>query len=465
VFALLFFFLGAAGALEPTPRENAASPAVAAGGRIAWIFSDDLDLLGDLRVDLPHPITRQGTALYLAVDTTTAIRRAQSFTFDVRDLHYVAELGTRVPRGGVVLSGFLQQWGKERVDAPGEPRLRSVGVGIESPGYHGRGQNAGVEGRAQLGFVAQSREIDANAVFHGDARYSFPGRSRLGATIAARVRALTGRGSSSADIELGPSLDIFLAEQQRASFFLRYLRASTPLGLETSGFVLGFEDTEGALESRFSPPDVGGVLAVGVGEGGGMGRVALSFLSPPFTRIPCWVRGDFDLNVLTADDTRDLYYLYRVGLETERGGATEGVYFHHRSNHVLAETGEVTSINVLEAGISTPGWVRPEAIRRRGRLGSVDAAARAGILLDTSFGKSGRPHAGAGIRWTLPFGERSRFLPYAVVEAEDGEVGRRGYGVGAIDGSGLDFRLEYRSDEQLQGPDQAVLLGIVSLGF
>jgi len=465
--ALAACCLGTPGARAEAGSEQTPSPPlpISAGGRLGWIFSNDLDLLGGLWVDIPRPLTRGGTSIYLALETTTAIRRAQSFTFDVRDLEYVGELGLRAPRAHVVVSGFVQQWGKEYADNPGEPFARSLGLGLETPGYHRRERNEGVEGRAKLGAVVGHRALDAAGVFDGDLRYAFSGSSRVGVSLEARVQALAGSGSSSADFELGPRLDLFLAPERRASFFLHYYRGGTPLGLETSGFILGYDDSEGPGLGGGSAPDVRGIVAAGVGEAGGMGRLVLSFLSPPFTRAPLWVRGDFDLNVLTAEDSGDLYYVYRIGVETSQGGATEGVYFHHRSNHALARHGTVTSIDVLEAGISTPGWSQPQEIREPGRFGALDAAVRVGVLLETSFGKSGRPHAAAGIRWILPVDPQARFLPYALVEVEDGQVGSRLYGIGALQRGGLDLRLEYLSDEQLQNPDEALVLAVAGLSF
>ncbi len=147
---------------------------MSAGGRLAWMFAGDLDLVGNLWVDLPYPLPREGS-VYFRLETTTAIRKASGLTFDVRDLGYVAELGARLPlRVGVVLNAFLGQWGKERADASGAPYLRYAGIGVESAGYHGRERLPGVEGRARFGLVAAHREVDATAFFQGDARWSFP---------------------------------------------------------------------------------------------------------------------------------------------------------------------------------------------------------------------------------------------------------------------------------------------------
>lgn len=441
---------------------------VTARGGLAWIFfSEDLNLVGDLGVDLPFFAARgDDLLLYLSLDTRTAIRRAISgFTFDVRDLGYVLEIGGRRSLGGgSLISGFAGQWGKEKADAPGEPFVRYVGIGIESQGYRRQQVGRALEWWANVGAVVEDRETEADLAFRGEVRWLDRPRDRVSMGADLRVDVLAKASASSADVATGPRLVLVLSGDRRASFFLHYLRGRNPLGLETSGLALGFEYAEGPSPvGRASPPDIRGSLGFGAGDTRLAGRLDLQFLSPAF-----WgdrrVAVEVEANVLTAEDTGELYYLYDVGLERDSPGRIEGVYFHHRSNHRLAEPGDrITSIDVIEAGVETPGWARV-GVPPRSRWGSVDVRARLGWLLDSSFGEDRRWHARAGVRLSPPRA-LGRVLPYVAGEAEGGDVERHAYAIGIAAPGDLDFRLEYRSDAQFFGRDRTALLFLATAGF
>ena len=173
-----------------------------------------------------------------------------------------------------------------------------------------------------------------------------------------------------------------------------------------------------------------------------------------------------DANVLTAEDTGDLFYLYHLGFERpilERFVA--GAYFYHRSNHQLAEAGEVVnSINVLEAGIESRDWHRPGRRSPTGRWGQLDARARVGLLLDSTFGKETAWHLRAGLRWSAPV-VASVLQPFLLAEVETGDVERRLYAVGLSPSRGLDLQLESRYDEQYFSADDRLWLINARYGF
>ncbi len=438
-----------------------------AAGSLAWISSDDLDLAGGLQVEIPFLVERYDRGAYVSIDTQTAIRRASGVTFEVRDLAYTVELGARRAFGdGLVLSGFATQWGKERADADGQPWIRFVGAGIESSGFRCAEVASPFAWQASAGVILDEHETDAAAVARAAARWTRTGeRVSFGADLFAE--ALLGGSDASVDLAVGPRLDIPVAGGRAASFFLRYVRARTPFGLDTTGAMLGFSYAERPSRSgtRPGPPDIRGSLTAGAGESREAGRLNLRVLSPPIARGAAWIYGDFDVNVLTAKDTGELYYLYRVGVEAIRGGAVVGGGFYHRSNHRLAEPGSpITSIDVLEVGIETPGWSLPVPDPIVSRWGSLDARATLGVLLDTSFGESGRPHGSGGLRFRPPvrFGASSVFV---LVEAEDGQVSRRLYAVGVTTSGGFEVRAEYRSDEQFYGSDPTALLVLATIAF
>lgn len=418
-------------------------------------------------MEIPFLARRGDRGAYVAIDTRTAIRRASELTFEVRDLEYSAEVGARrALENGLVLSGFAGQWGKERADADGQPWLRYLGAGIGSRGFRGAGSTLPFVWQAEAGVRFHDHEIDAAGLARTALRWTRPGQgASFGADLFAE--ALFGGDDASVDLAVGPRLDLPVAGGRTASFFLHYLRARTPLGLETTGALLGFSYAETPVGAGASPapPDIRGSLSAGAGDSREAGRLALRFLSPPWGRNAIWITADFDLNVLTASDSGELYYLYRIGAETIRGGAVIGGGFYHRSNHRLAEAGSpITSINVIEVGIETPGWSRPTPKAAQSRWGSFEARTTLGLLFDTSFGESGRPHGAAAVRFRPPVRIGTASL-FALAEVEDGQVSRRLYAAGATTRHGLEVRAEYRSDEQYYGSDKTALLLVATAAF
>jgi len=93
-----------------------------------------------------------------------------------------------------------------------------------------------------------------------------------------------------------------------------------------------------------------------------------------FATRPLWMIVGFEAvrAAMTAEDTNDLFYRYFLGAETSWKEYAVGGYFYHRSNHTIsAPNDEVTSINVLEAGIETSRWNRPPLPDSIGDHGSV----------------------------------------------------------------------------------------------
>ena len=159
---------------------------------------------------------------------------------------------------------------------------------------------------------------------------------------------------------------------RRVSFFVRYAQSRNPLKLDIDLWMVGlsYEEGAGAGPSGLEPPEIDGSLLAGGGEGRLGTRLALRLLSPDFgnrTRVVFMV----DANLLTAEDTGELYYRYELGVQQLWRRYLRGVYFHHRSNHRLAEPGDmITAINVVEFGIESEAWTRPG--RREGRRGFVN---------------------------------------------------------------------------------------------
>lgn len=431
----------------------------AIGGALSWFFGDDLDLLGDMCVDLPWRL-REDTDLFFALDARTNIRKAASdFAFLVQDIDYSAELGLRAHAFGGPLSGsraavFAGQTGTQRVDADGQPWVRYVGVGLESAGF--RDLVDGFQWRVAAAAVLDEREIEADAVLRAEARMRRWGP--LGLDL--RLESLPGGGELRGDVRAGPSLWLRTGSTRRLSLFAHYIDSENPLGLGSSGLLVGMDFSESGNGSlpRFTPPDVAGTIGSGAGDGRVAGLFALRMLSPTFAddlRVVLEVEGD----ILTADDTGEVYWLYHVGVERERGAVVLGAWFYHRSNHTLAEPNDrITFINVIEIGAETAGWGRSGRTRRR-----IGARLRAGYLASSSFGEERRWHVRTGARWTpLPARERQPFLQ---VEAEAGDLERYLFALGIAVAEDVELRLEYREDEQYFGADRNAALFMARLGF
>jgi hypothetical protein len=416
------------------------------------------------------------------LDTRTTLDQPDGLTFQVRELQYDLELGWRGLPGrprGPRLSALLGQRGKQAVDADGQPWVRYAAARLESPDYRayrttpasgagGRGFLRRLEWELLLGAVFDEREVRADAVLQGEASlWLAPVRGRsMALAFDVAVDGLFEGSSLHSDVSAGPRLSFAVVGGRRASFYLYHRSGGNPLGVEEPLWLLGFAYTEGreAPPSGLGGPEIDGRLVAGGGEGRIAGQLRLRFLSPEFAGA---TRGSIviDANLLTAEETGDLFYYWTAGLERERSFGIYGAYLHHRSNHQLAEPNDqVTSLNVLELGYETLHWQRSARCAPRRGWGAIDGRVRAGYLLESSFGERERWHVRGGLRWSLPVRGRAP-LPYLLVEAASGEVERRLYAAGLSLRGGLELQLEYRSDEQYYAEDSRALLGSVRYWF
>jgi hypothetical protein len=439
---------------------------------LIWDSSDELDLLGDLWVFLPFWRDDKGSQVYLRVDTRSAIEKASSdFEFEVRDLEYTLDLGWRAPFSYGCRNryyAFVGQQGLEQVDEDGQPWVRYLGVGFE----HGdlrlpadpRREPRRIDWHLSGGPVLDEREVEADFLLRADARYWLVRSERFPVlSFEARLDGLLDGDRLNSDISGGPTVSLFLPGGPIASFSLHYQRSRNPLGIGHSAWLVGFHYAGGGGPSRRDPPDVHGTLAGGGGDNRLGAQLWLRFVSPSFARR-YQAAIVVDGNILTAEDTGELYYLYDVGLERRSDRFTLGAYFYHRSNHVLAEPNDtVTSTNVLEAGFETANWHRPGRRTTERDWGDLQARARGGYLLDSDFGEDRRWHFRGGLRWRAPLA--SRWQPYLLLEGEAGDVQRELYAIGVSPLVQLDLQLELRDDEQYFGADHTATLLMARYGF
>jgi hypothetical protein len=440
------------------------------------VLDGDLDLIGDLWVDLPFRVDERNS-VYFSVHSRTSLEQPDGLTLEVRDLQYQLGLGWRgrpTWAGGGRVSAGLGQRGKLAVDSWGRAYVRYLGFGLESrdfrayratPRCAGTGCKLGerFDWRFMIGPVVEESEVTADGILQGETSFWLASleRPRVGFGIDLGVDALFDGGTFNGDVSVGPRIDFPVAGGRRASFFLHYRSGENPLGAQAPLWLLGFAYEEGrdAPPSGPGAPEIDGRVALGGGEGRTAGQLRLRFLSPG---VGAGVRASIviDANILSAAETSDLYYFWVAGMEREHRSSIYGAYVYHRSNHQLAEFNPiVTSINVLEAGYQTLNWQRPARATPRRSWGLLDGGARAGYLLDSTFGEERRWHFRGGLRWSLPVPLRSP-IPYLLAEIETGDVDRRLYAVGLNVARILELELEYRSDDQYFAQDKrAVILG------
>jgi hypothetical protein len=174
---------------------------------------------------------------------------------------------------------------------------------------------------------------------------------------------------------------------------------------------------------------------------------------------------DVDANLLTGQDTDELYYLYHLGIEREGGRRLLGIYAYHRSNHQLGHPNDtITSYNVLEAGVESPGYARAVPRESATRLGILDFRARAGAVLQSTGSDSGGFNVRGGVRWSLPRISR-RAVPFLRVEADEGHAGRWAAAAGIAFPSDTALTAEWRRDDQYFGRDKSALLATVCRTF
>ena len=249
--------------------------------------------------------------------------------------------------------------------------------------------------------------------------------------------------------------------------FLHYQDSRNPLGIGESVWMAGFQLEESAYAPhiRGGTPGIDGSIALGPADRGRVsGRWMMRFLSPSFADAQRIVIA-LEANVLTADGVGELYYLYHLGWERVRGRLIHGAYFHHRSNHLVAEPNDtLTDINVVEAGVSTDGWEGGAGRRRGSGWRAVEARARLGYLADSSFDEDRRWHFVGGVRWSPPWAAR-RLAPFVQAELEAGDVGRESLALGIVPLRDVALQIEYRRDEQHLATDRNTLLFLARYGF
>jgi hypothetical protein len=430
-----------------------------ARGGLAWVFSDELDLTGTMAAEVDL-FRGDGRRLVLAVDTVTAIEKSLGdFTFSVRDVQLDGRIAWRHPvgRGAWTVAGGRRLL--EPVDREGGLGLWYASGAWESAGWTAPVPPPGFGMRVEAGAVLGARGLDADLLARGAARWTW----RAGAAavaLEASADALAGGDDAGTDFRVGPRIDLPAGPARGLTLYAHWLRGRNPLGLRVDGVLAGFDIVASPAATPGSPDaaEVGGLVGVGVTDGArGVGRLLLRAASPRFAGA-LRVAAEVDAHVLGSAEAGDLWYGYSVGLDRPWRGGLLLAGFHHRSNHLLnaPNPAGVTSINVIEVGHDSPEWDRVprEARSRRGRL---DWRARAGWLLDSSFGDDRGGHLRGGVRWSWRAPAR-RYAPFLSAEVEEGAAAARRIAAGCIHvEGGWEGRIEWSRDEQWFRADRSAL--------
>jgi hypothetical protein len=425
--------------------------------------------VGDLWTELPFRVSVRDR-IFVGIDSRVSLEQPSDFTFEVRDLQYRLSLGWRGRPGWAGnrgLSAYVAQRGRENVDREGQPWVQYVAAGLESPAFRDRrarrGAGPALDWRIAAGPVLDEREVEADAVFEGESRWWLGPAGFAHGALALELEwdALVGDGFDP-DYAFGPRFAFAVPGGRTAALYLHYAGASNPLGSEESLWLLGFayEEGETATDRGLAPPQIDGRASLGAGEGRLAGELGLRFFGPRF-RGAWYPAVRVQGNILTADDTGDLWYVYAVSLERTAGAWIAGGGFYHRSNHVLAEPNDlVTSLDVLEGGLESASWHAPAGRSPRW----LDGFVRAGWLASSSFGEERRWHLRGGARLSLP-ASGGWPEPYLIAEGETGDIRRASVAVGIAPAADLEVEIGYRDDEQLFSSDREATLAVVRYAF
>lgn len=422
---------------------------------IYWFSGDELDYIGRMEATLPW-VNKNGHRFEGKLSATTNIEgTASDLTLLVRDLDYRIRLGWSPPYANR-LSLELGQWGRERVDDYGQPALRWAGAGWTSAGARDFRNGAWLSVRG--GVVLDDRELDADAVLFLQTGWRMKG----GLFFDLKMDAMSDSSHRESDGQVGIGYGWQMGQGRRFAAVLRRIWSDTALGLGEDGWLIGLEVGEtlrGEIDDLAAGPQIWGETAWGIGDDSALGRLQLGVRSPAFTDGG-WMAVLFvDANVLTADETNDLYYFYHLGVEKQvHERYRMGAWLYHRSNHRLAHPGDtITSLNTIETGIESQSWQRAGIPDRQ-----FTFRARLGLIVNSSFGDRYDPVARGGAMWR--FLETGR-APFVRLEGELGTVDRVTAAAGISFDRRWELRIEYRRDDQWFREDPDVWALVAGTGF
>ncbi len=481
LFASFSFFLGIDSNASdqnspPVPDVLYSTDLIRSGASLGYLFSDDINIIGLMQVDFPFLFKNEKSAYLNLLLTNTISKIENDFSFKVHDLDYRITIGARdYLTRKLIVSAFLAQQGVEKVDSEGSPFIRYVGFAMESADYRDLRAERGTSWHGEIGAIFKNRDVSGEMTFKGDVRFNYFSTDQLTYGLDFSIDSLINDFNTSNDWKLGPRITFCNGCSSAPSAFVYYMNNKNPLGFGDDGFFVGVDYREKAYNGSYGIilPDIEGTLSAGAGQGREESRCSLKFRTPSFRNVSSLrIAFDIDAFILTGDDTGNLYYLLTGGLEREWKNVLQGAYFFHRSNHQLAEPGDsIHSVNILEVGISSKGWERRNLMDGQTiEIGSLDGKAvlnflaRAGFLINSSFGEERRWNLKCGLRIDFPF-EKSKFSPFLSAFWEGGDASRKEFTAGFRTPLDVDLSFQYKKDEQYYGEDDDAFLILASLFF
>lgn len=479
----------AAATLQPAPsgeQPRFLVDRLAAGASFGYFSADTLDFLAQIHFDFPFLVARQKGA-YVRGSLSSSISSiqggisSQSLSFRVEDIDYLFEAGARdYLSSRIAVAAFLGQQGSENLDRPGSAWIRYAGLGAQSASFPRPGGDSTFDWNLELGAVLDETGLskDADWTLRGDVLWDalLLERSRLGLDLSFDSLVLSGDWRS--DWRAGPRWSFDLSNGIRASLFAQYIHSRNPLGVGADGVQIGLNYSEGAYRAggrSSSLPDVRGTLALGAGVDRYPSLFDVEAVMPPFTvwGRPSRVYVDLETNSLVGKGNDSFHFRTESGMDVSfTPSIVGGVSFEHRSYHRLAkETSNVSELNLLRAGVRSPGWefsdrspgrLIPDARSRRPFR--LEWLAQAEYLLSSTLRGNGGWLGHAGVRLDLP-SPGVGFTPFVLADVERGAADTLRAGVGLTLPVDMTVSAEYRMEDQLRTRDKSETLLIFSLYF
>jgi hypothetical protein len=418
--AILAALAGAPAHSEEPPVDSPARLQWRASGQVYAFLSSRIDYVGMFRTEVGAPGPGGGRAW---IESTIPVLSASGRgALVVEDLDYQARALWRLEAREIIWAPFAGARGSEGVDREVSRLVSLAGIQI-APRASGRRLSWSLEAAA----VLSDEGLEARAAAAARGEWLFVNRPGWSAGMLAAWDGLWVSGPS--DLLDDRSAGFFLRLRDRDGLALTasatYYRGRHPLGLEDTGVLAGFEIAGGASPAH---PDESAVLRAALEAGGGNDRVRarqiLDLQSTPWKMLGRpWRARILADNALDAGEHNDLYYIVDGGLEAAAGALRPGLFWHHRSGHLLGEPNDLRlSLNVVEAGLRTPGWLqgipgseRPSGWRR------LEGEIRLGAVVTSEFGEHQSWSARGGIVWSLPV-PWDRLSPFVGVRGTLGEV-------------------------------------------
>jgi hypothetical protein len=452
--AALAIFVGSPAHPEEIPAERPERVRWTAGGQVHAFLSSRIDYVGKFRTEAGAP----GSGGWHAwIDSTIPVRSASGQgALVVEDLDYQARVLWRLETARIAWAPFAGARGSEEVDQAGSRLVSLAGIQIASRAP-GRRVSWGLEAAAVLS--DEGLEARASAAARGE--WVLLARPGWDAGLCADWDGLW--MSEPSEIQDDRSAGGFVRLRNQDGLTLTasatYFRGRHPLGLEDTGVLAGFEIAGGTPPPS---PDAGALLHAALEAGGGNDRVRarqiLDLHSSPWHILGRpWRARILADNILSAGSHNDLYYIVDGGLEAAAGTLRPGIFWHHRSGHLLGEdNSRRLSLNVVEAGLRTPGWLQglPAAERASGGR-RLEGEIRLGGVVTSEYGEHQRWSASGGIVWSLP-APWAHAVPFIGARARFGEARGWAASAGLQLPPGASIVLAAERDGQLFEPRQTV---------